>query len=220
MIAALKEVYNVITPKDFHVGILDAKKINILVTFDDGYQSWVDVALPILQKYDVRGIFFINSGLVDVADNQSAVDSFMKEKLLITPKRALSWKGVQALVNGGQSIGGHARTHTNLTTLEENELEREIRDDKRVLEGQVSQVLSDFAYPFGTLHYLNAEVVLAVKHAGYKRAYTATSQFVPQGETFMIPRMCIETGLTPKQLRRWVEGSYDLFSYMKNICMR
>lgn len=220
MIATLKNAYNVITPEDFYTDTLDAEKINVLVTFDDGYQSWVDVALPVLQKYEVRGIFFINSGLIDVADNQSAVDTFMKENLRITPKPALSWKGVRALVAGGQTIGAHARTHANLAGLQDTELEREIADDKRVLEGQLSQVVSDFAYPFGTPRHMNAEVILTVRDAGYTRAFTAISRFVPQGETFMIPRMCIETGLSPKQLKRWVEGGYDLFTMIKNICVR
>ncbi len=220
MIGVLTSSYNVISPEDFYTDALDAEKINVLVTFDDGYQSWMDVALPVLGKYGVKGIFFINSGLIDVAEDEPRADTFMKENLLITPKCALSWKGVRTLAHSGQTIGGHARTHANLTRLQDTELEREITDDKRILEGQLSQSLTDFAYPFGTPRHMNAEVILTVRDAGYKRAYTAISRFVPKGETFMIPRMCIETGLSPKQLRRWVEGGFDLFSMIKNICAR
>lgn len=220
MIATLKNTYNVLSPEDFYAGTLDIKKINVLVTFDDGYQSWVDVALPILEKYGVKGIFFINSGLVDVAENSPAVDMFMKENLRITPRHALSWKGVGALVSGKQIVGGHTRIHANLTLLQNIELDHEIIDDKRVLEEQLSQIVSDFAYPFGTHRHINAEVIDAVRGAGYTHAYTAISRFVSQREAFMIPRMCIETGLSPKKLRRWVEGAYDLFDIIKNICTR
>lgn len=220
MIVTLKNAYNVITPKDFYAGMLDSKKINVLLTFDDGYQSWVDVVLPVLQKHNVQGIFFINSGLVDVAHNQSAVNTFMEDNLRISPKRALSWEGVRTLVAGGQTIGGHTRYHTDLTRLQDTELEREIADDKRVLEGQLSQVMNDFAYPFGTPYHLNKEVTRTVRGIGYVRAYTAISRFVSTQETFMISRMCIETGLSPRQLGRWVEGGYDLFTMIKNICVR
>lgn len=220
MIEALMSVYHVISPEDFYTDTLDAEKINVLVTFDDGYQSWVDVALPVLEKYGVKGIFFINSGLIDVAENQTKADAFMSENLLITPRPALSWNGVRALAGRGHTIGGHARTHANLATLQSSELEQEIADDKRVLEGQLSRPVTDFAYPFGTVRHMNAEVILTVRDAGYKRAYTAISRFVPKGETFLIPRMCIETGLTPRQLRRWVGGGFDLFSMIKNICVR
>lgn len=220
MIGALTSAYNVITPEDYYSGTFNTEKINVLVTFDDGYESWVDVALPTLEKYGVKGMFFVNSGLVDVAENQTKADAFMKEHLLISPRPALTWNGVRALAGRGHTIGGHARTHAHLATLEGAVLEQEIADDKRVLEGQLSQTLSDFAYPFGTPRHLNAEVILTVRDVGYKRAYTAISRFVPEGETFLIPRMCIESGLTPKQLTRWVEGGFDLFTIIKNICMR
>src|SRR5688572_6643441 len=42
--------YHWITPKDFKEKKFASNKINILLTFDDGYQSWIDNCLPILNK--------------------------------------------------------------------------------------------------------------------------------------------------------------------------
>jgi peptidoglycan/xylan/chitin deacetylase (PgdA/CDA1 family) len=220
MIGTLCAHYHMLTPENFSLGNFDTERINVLVTFDDGYQSWVDVCLPILQAHNVKALFFVNSGLLDVAGNPSMVDMFMKDNLCITPRHALTWKGAGALVSDGQTVGGHSRTHANLTLLQNTQLEHEITDDMCVCKERLSQVMSDFAYPFGTTRHINAKVILTVRDAGYVRAYTAISRFVPQGETFMIPRICIETGLSPKQLKRWVEGSYDLFDIIKNVCLR
>ncbi len=220
MIKALSQSYNVISPHDFHAGKLDATQINVLVTFDDGYASWQTIALPVLTTYNVTGLFFINSGLVDVAEEKGASAMFMKEQLLISPKEAISWGGVRALMEAGHSIGGHAHSHANLATLSGEELRHEIMEDKKIIEERIGLRLKDFAYPFGTRAHVNKEVVEAIQNVGYTYAYTAVSRFATCEETFTIPRMCIESGQSALALRRWVRGGYDLFDMLKNICAR
>ena len=48
----LVEHFNIITLKDFLKGNTSLAKINIVVTFDDGYRNWVDV-IPLLEKYRI-----------------------------------------------------------------------------------------------------------------------------------------------------------------------
>ena len=54
VIVMLVSQYNVITPQQFIAREFDAKKINVLITFDDGYQSWIDVCVPVLKKYNLK----------------------------------------------------------------------------------------------------------------------------------------------------------------------
>ncbi len=220
MVETLAKKYTLISPSDFYAGALDAARINVLVTFDDGYASWVDVAAPILKKYACTALFFVSSGLLQGAHDAHMTETFMRTHLRISPKLPLSWEGARTLLREGHSLGGHAATHADLTRSTRDERVFEIANDKVAIEVASGQMLTDFAYPFGTVHHVNREVAEDVVRAGYHRAYTAISRFAYPPHTLYIPRMCIENATTPKQLARWVEGAYDLFDMMKTLCVR
>lgn len=217
MIRTLTESFYVISPEMFQAHTFDTARINILITFDDGYASWETVALPVLSKYNLKALFFINSGLIDSARDRAKVTSFMREQLHITPREALSWEGVKKLHVAGHTIGGHARTHKNLASIDGEEVEQEIRTDKVRIEEQLGVKITDFAYPFGTEKHVNETARAVARAVGYTHAYTAISRFVTKKETFSIPRMCIETDLTPSALKRWISGAYDLFDMIKRL---
>ena len=219
MIRTLTERFHIITPEEFNAGKRSPDSINVLVTFDDGYASWQNVAVPILEKYQVKALFFVNSGLVERAGNDTDVATFMRDSLRITPRPALTLQGLLALKDAGHTIGGHSRTHADLTTLPSEELRFEIEEDKRVLEKILHVPVTEFAYPFGMSYHVNESVVSAVRDAGYSRAYTAISRFAHGSQTFSMPRMCIEDSLTPRMLTVWMGGAYDVFAYIKERCV-
>jgi peptidoglycan/xylan/chitin deacetylase (PgdA/CDA1 family) len=49
---------------DFFSGRLSAEKINVVITFDDGYKSWVTNVLPALKELELPATFFVSSGFV------------------------------------------------------------------------------------------------------------------------------------------------------------
>ncbi len=206
------ENYNVITPADFHQQNFHPQKINILLTFDDGYQSWIDICVPVLKRYNLRGLFFVNSGLLDISDSPTQVAAYMREHLLISPKVPLTWEGAQTLVQEGHTIGGHSVNHYNLAVLGQHDLEREIIDDKKKIEAKLSTIIVDFAYPFGQKKHRSTKVLQLLRHAGYSSVYTAETGFA-EGLEDEIPRMCIEKNQPVSQVQRWVEGGYDLFRF-------
>ncbi len=214
-ITTLKDKFHLITPAEFYTKKFHTKKINILITFDDGYQSWVDTALSVLRTHGVTALFFINSGLIDTATNGTDTDTFMRERLRISPKKALSWEGVTSLHDAGHTIGGHTQSHPNLAEVSPEEIFQEIKNDKKNIEEKLEITVTDFAYPFGTHTHIPEGIASIVKEAGYTRAYTAMSGFVGVDETFMIPRMCIESDIAPRALTQWTLGAYDLFGMMK-----
>jgi len=218
IIATLHREFHIITPAQFHAQEFVSERINILLTFDDGYKTWIDTVAPILEKYKLKGLFFINSGLLNCASDQPLVDTFMENQLRITPKKALSWNGMGILIAGGHTIGGHSITHPNLTELDEIQLEREVGGDKRNIESHGSNKLHDFAYPFGTSSYYNTNVRKSVKKVGYSHIYTAVPGFLrldfPRHE---IPRMLLERGQSPQSVTWWIQGAYDIFSFLHTL---
>ncbi len=220
MIRTLTANYCIVSPDNFRAGHFHDGCTNVLVTFDDGYDTWLSIAAPLLKKYRVQALFFINSGLLDVATDDGATNAYMRSQLSVSPKKPLTWEGLAKLAGEGHAIGGHTRMHENLSELDDHMLDAEIAYDKDQLEAHLGKPITDFAYPFGTVVHISESGIDAAKRAGYARAYTAISRFVPAGETFRIPRMCIETGLSPRSLKRWVDGAYDLLDMLKDLCVR
>ncbi len=212
--------YHVLTPDDFLHGIFDEKRINVLITFDDGYASWVTTCLPIFNEKNIRALFFINSGLIDVYGNTEMQEQYMRDNLLLTPRKSLSWDGVRALHNAGHMIGGHTSTHARLATCEINTQEREIVDDKKRIETMIGSTLSTFAYPFGQRNDYTDSTESLVRKADYVRAFTTEGTFVSSGDPYRTARLCIEDDLSVLSLAWWIEGGYDIYRKLKNLCVR
>ncbi len=118
----------------------------VSLTFDDANTNQMTAA-TILNKYDVDGTFFINSGFVGAPGY-------------------LTLANLQTLKSAGHEIGGHTLSHPDLTALPADEAKRQICNDRAALLQQGFAVRS-FAYPFAVL---NAEVKATVAACGYNSA--------------------------------------------------
>jgi peptidoglycan/xylan/chitin deacetylase (PgdA/CDA1 family) len=118
----------------------------VSLTFDDGHGSQYTKAAPILDKYDVHGTFYVNSGTIGTAAK-------------------MSWPELVDLRARGHDIGGHSMYHPDFRNLDSDEIARQICDDRVALLNHGLQPTS-FAYPFG--HGANdAEVREMVRKCGY-----------------------------------------------------
>jgi peptidoglycan/xylan/chitin deacetylase (PgdA/CDA1 family) len=220
VLSCITKEYQVITPEDMKHGRFHPSKINVLITFDDGYTSWVSVCLPILKKYGVKALFFANSGLIDVADDEVKRSAYVRERLLLRNRTTISWDGIRSLVEEGHTIGGHTVSHARLSTCSHPELVEEIKKDKERIEVATNTTLTHFAYPFGNARDYTEEAMKVVAESGYTHAYTTEGVFVDVEAPYRISRMCIEDNQGQGSLKRWIEGGYDLYRMMKKLCVR
>lgn len=212
--------YHMLTPEDFCEGKFDAQRINVLITFDDGYASWVDVCLPVLSAYNLKALFFINSGLLD-AQGAEEQATFVRERLLLTqPHSTLSWEGACALSRAGHTVGGHTRSHRRLSELPIAMQEEEIQSDKARLTEMLGTSITTFAYPFGNHGDYTEDTARLTRDAGYTHAFTTEGVFADTRTPYTLSRLCIEDSLPPAALRRWVEGGYDIYGILKKLCAR
>jgi peptidoglycan/xylan/chitin deacetylase (PgdA/CDA1 family) len=120
----------------------------VYLTFDDGGRTAVQAA-DLLEEFGFRGNFFI-----------------ITER--IGDRGYVTWGDIERLADAGHLIGSHTCTHANL--LETDDMDRELRESKRVIEDRLGYCVA-LSMPKGTY---NQDIFDAAWDAGY--SYVLTSE--------------------------------------------
>ena len=104
----------------------------VSVTFDDGWQSVADKAVPLLNEFDIKTTQYV----ISEASNKSVAQYMTVDTL----------KQMKA---DGHEIGSHTLTHCDQTKLSNEEILANARDSKSTLENDGLGPISSFAYPYG-----------------------------------------------------------------------
>lgn len=119
----------------------------VALSFDDGYVNNYYHAFPLLQKYNATATFY-------VIKNAVGTYNYMDDNQL------------EELLKAGMKIGSHTMSHTNLTTVDESLLQREIAGSKMLLGQRYEDlVVESISYPNGAY---NDVVISACLAAGYQ----------------------------------------------------
>ena len=139
----------------------------VAVTFDDGFASTFEHAMPVLARYRIPATMFM------VADRIGRDNDWMHRRGM--PQRALmDAEQVREMHAADITIGSHTLTHPKLPECVPDEMYREIADSKARLEDILSHPVQHFAYPHGL--YNNAARSI-VKQTGYLSACSTRSGF-------------------------------------------
>jgi peptidoglycan/xylan/chitin deacetylase (PgdA/CDA1 family) len=142
--------YHVITFSDladyFEQG-RELPTLPVIISFDDGWVTQFENALPLLSKYHYPATFFV-------------VTNYIGHRGFV------SWPQLQTLVTEGMRIGSHSRSHPHLTKITDPALLwDQIYNSKTTLESQLEAPVDEFAYPYGSYNLAATEMV---KAAGYR----------------------------------------------------
>ena len=141
----------------------------LAVTFDDGYRSVLDRALPVLSRLGVPATVFVPTDFPGGGPMAwPGIDGWLgtEHEPELVP---LSWDDLRGLAGAGWEIGSHACSHPHLTRLGDAELERELVESRRRLEAELGVACRSLAYPYGD-H--DDRVLAAAAAAGYEAACT------------------------------------------------
>ena len=171
----------------------------VAITFDDGMQSVVDEAAPLLLERDMRATIYCVAGMLG-RDN-----SFPYEPDHVQRRPLASAASLAELAAAGFEIGCHGMEHLPLRGASAPELRREIVDAKDALEQQVGAAVSSFAYPYGALPGAPG---LALIQSTYATACSTRPAHARVGDDrFTLPRVDIHYLRRPALLERAAGGS-------------
>lgn len=128
------------------------KSLDVQITFDDGEQSQLHSALPLLTDYGFKAKYFVTPGLIGTA------------------AKFLSWNELRALQAEGHAVQSHGWSHKFLTFCPEAELAHELRASKQSLEDSLGSAVEEISVPGGRW---NQRVIEACAAAGYRRVYVS-----------------------------------------------
>ena len=160
--------YHVINLKEFLEFTSQQRQLpkkSVVITFDDGYKSFIQYAYPILKQLDFNATLFVYTDYIGAGGN------------------ALSWLELKKLMDEGINIEGHSKAHTNLRRNSgESEAEykkrlaAELNQSREIFRKNLGYAPAILAYPFGSQDDI---VVQWTKDAGYTSAFTVRPQANP-----------------------------------------
>ena len=114
----------------------------ILITFDDAYADVAEYALPVLRQYGFSATVFVVTSQIGGTNAWDEIEGSGSHRLM-TREQISRWAAKDI------EFGAHSRTHSDLRTLSNSDLEREIVGSGEDLAGTLGRKVYSFAYPYG-----------------------------------------------------------------------
>jgi peptidoglycan/xylan/chitin deacetylase (PgdA/CDA1 family) len=158
------------------------KKPGLILSFDDGMRTHAEVAAPLIEKYGFCGWFFIPTEFLDTPEEtqrQYARDHQISlNEDLPGPRVAMTWDQARALAVR-HVVGGHSASHVRLSAkLTPEELDREIPQAKRYLEGKLGQPVDSFAWVGGQEWSYSESAARVIRDAGFRYSFMTNSRYL------------------------------------------
>jgi peptidoglycan/xylan/chitin deacetylase (PgdA/CDA1 family) len=152
----------------------------IVLTFDNGYASQYENALPILKRLGWAGNE--NIQLTGLPQSQGG----------------LTTAQVRAMIADGWELDTQGISHADLITLDASQLRYQVAIARQMLRRRYGVPVNWFCYPSG--HY-DATVVAAVRAAGFVGSTTVIPGWAsPSEDPYRLPRLRVLGGTSPAAL--------------------
>ncbi len=152
---------------------------DVHLTFDDGYQNFLEHAWPLCVQYGFPATVFPVAGYVGRSNTWD---------LSFPRTRHLAWRDLRALADAGVTIGAHTVTHPFLSRISPKAAKAEIQGSRERLEDGIGRPVTVFAYPHGDS---SPGVRRLVAAAGYEAAFGLDQPAAAAGDPWRAPRTAV-----------------------------
>jgi peptidoglycan/xylan/chitin deacetylase (PgdA/CDA1 family) len=153
---------------------------SLVLTFDDGDADLDWAVRPVLRRYGFTASAFVVTGYLGGRSDWERAEELRGRPLL-------SEAQLRAMADEGWDIGSHTASHPNLSAIDGEAMEREVRGARERLEEVLQRAVPSFCYPSGDY---DARSRAAVKAAGHTVAVTTVRGCVRSGaDPLLLPRI-------------------------------
>ncbi len=129
----------------------------VLITVDDGFASFYEHGMPVLEKYNMKATLYVNTESVGWGDY-------------------LSWTQLKELMDKGVEIGSHSHQHNYFVNEPDSSragvFEEDLLKAESLFQEHLGMVPKTFVYPYGEF---STEMVEVVKNYDYLIAFAQNS---------------------------------------------
>ncbi len=181
--------YHTISPDQLYAYLTDGVRLPakpVMLTFDDTDLDQYTVALPSMNQYGFKGVFFI---------------------MTVSLGRAhyMSREQVKTLSDQGNAIGSHTWDHHNVKKYAGNDWVLQIDKPTKQLEAITGKEIRFFAYPFGLW---NPAAIPELKKRGFNAAFQLNEKMDPNDPLFTIRRIIVPGNWTGSTLSSWMKRDF------------
>lgn len=183
------------------------------ITFDDGFQSVIQNALPELSKRNIPAILFVTvNALGKRADWWPETARYEAQEMMVTAAQLRSIPAERLI------IGSHTLSHPQLTSLNDADATREIASSRSVLEEVLGRRVTLFSVPFGAF---DDRIIRICRAAGYERVFTSRhTNTSGRNLPFVMGRVATQPSDWPIEFRLKLLGAYAWLPYASSLKQR
>ena len=189
-----------------HEGGLPSGGRYAVVTFDDGFRSVIENALPALEQYSVPATIFVPTAFLGRAPHWGKFSVSDDRSMVILSEAELArWKKHNLL-----DFGSHSITHPKFTELPDDLAKHELQESKRALEAILQEPIELFSFPHGEFE---PKHVKWARDTGYLRTFSIDPSlaFISTDE-YAVGRVCTDPQDWRLEFRLKLLGAYRWLS--------
>ena len=182
-------------------GLPDSPAHYCAVTFDDGFVSVLENALPELELRNIPATFFVPTGCLGCPPAWVKADSPARHQRVLSAEQLAGLKDHRLL-----RIGSHSISHPNFLKLDPAQARRELEHSKAQLEAILGCKVGLFSFPHGEC---DAQTIALARAAGYDRVFTINpSNAFTSADNFVQGRVLVDPADWPLEYRLKLLGAY------------
>jgi glycosyltransferase involved in cell wall biosynthesis/peptidoglycan/xylan/chitin deacetylase (PgdA/CDA1 family) len=203
-IILIKENYNPVHLDESGaiVGLV-SDRINVLITFDDGFINNYEYVFPILVKQGLKATFFLIVDCVETGAPPGIAGRYSRTAGQIGAEyRTVSLPQIREMMAAGMTFGSHTFAHTDFTQIEWADGISIARESAGRLGALLGRDIKMFAFPWGRYKPGQPEALAR----SFSRVFTTDHGFSQSGDVVMRR----DEAVNEVHLRAVVSGSRDL----------
>lgn len=198
-----------VVPVDALLGAESVPGLQVAITFDDGYSSVRDGALPILAAMELPAALYLNTGCIgekEAHPSRTELGHYPGETFM-------RWTDVEALAQAGWTVGSHGVDHLDLTQEPADACKRQLVQSRDEINRRLHLDCVHFAYPWGRN---TAQLRALAAQCGYR--YAAGGRHGPLRTGFdpmAFPRINVAQDYSLEDFKAVVRGGWDYLGWVQ-----
>jgi peptidoglycan/xylan/chitin deacetylase (PgdA/CDA1 family) len=180
--------WHVVSASTFLQGLMEPDTLSertALITFDDGYRSVREVALPVLIRFGYPAVLFVPTEYIG---QHNMFDDGIEPR-----EEICDWDDLRELMSHRVSVQSHGASHRRFSEISLDEQKEELMRSKFVLENNLGSPVEFMAFPYGDDGMNKEHTKSCLRETGYQAAclYGGDSFVLPAANPYCLSRIAM-----------------------------